>query len=41
VSVYFPSPTTAISRYYKDLEFAKRHRWDELLRVYHEAVASA
>ena len=41
VSVYFPPPTAAISRYYEDLEFAKRHRWDELLREYHHAVASA
>jgi len=39
VSMYLPSPANSkISPYYKDLESAKRHRWDELLRDYFRAV---
>ena len=39
VSIYLPSPANSrISPYYKDLESAKRHKWDELLRDYFRAV---
>jgi len=38
ISVYFPSPTDPVSKYYKDLAFAKQHKWDELLRGYAQAV---
>lgn len=38
VSTYLPPPTDPVSPYYKDLEFAKRHKWDELLRDYTGAV---
>ena len=39
VSLYLPSPTSSsVSRYYKDLSFAKRHRWDEFLGEYFRAV---
>lgn len=38
VSAYLPPPTKPVSPYYKDLEFAKRHHWDELLKDYTRAV---
>jgi hypothetical protein len=39
VSIYLPSPASSqISPYYKDLEIAKAHRWDELLKDYFRAV---
>ncbi len=38
VTAYLPAPTDEISQYYKDLEFAKRHGWDEFLRSYARAV---
>jgi hypothetical protein len=39
VSVYLPSPVRSeISPYYKDLDFAKKHHWDELLKDYFKAV---
>ncbi len=41
VSLYLPAPTSSsLSRYYKDLGFAKRHKWDEFLRDYFRAVKS-
>jgi hypothetical protein len=41
VSLYLPSPTSStVSQYYKDLSFAKRHRWDEFLADYCRAVRS-
>jgi cysteine peptidase C11 family protein len=40
VSVYLPPPTGSISRYYKDLSFAKTHRWDEFLASYQKAAKS-
>ena len=40
ISVYFPAPTDPVSKYYKDLAFAKQHKWDELLRGYAQAVRS-
>jgi hypothetical protein len=38
VSLYMPGPMEHVSPYYKDLSFAKKHRWDELLKEYHSAV---
>jgi hypothetical protein len=38
ISVYFPAPTDPVSKYYKDLAFAKQHKWDELLSGYAQAV---
>ncbi len=38
VSVYLPAPTDPVSQYYKDLEFAKANRWDEVLDGYGRAV---
>lgn len=38
VTAYFPAPTDSISPYYKDLQFAKRHGWDEFLRAYRRAI---
>jgi hypothetical protein len=38
ISVYFPAPTDPVSKYYKELTFAKKHKWDELLRGYAQAV---
>ena len=38
VSVYLPSPMDPVSKYYKDLRFAKRHRWDEFLSAYRTAA---
>jgi hypothetical protein len=39
VSLYLPAPTSSkISRYYKDLTFARQHRWDEFLADYFRAV---
>jgi cysteine peptidase C11 family protein len=38
VTVYFPVPPGNVSPYYKDLRFARRHKWDEFLRAYHRAV---
>lgn len=38
VSVYLPSPDRGISKYYSDLKFAKKHKWDEFLAAYHDAV---
>jgi hypothetical protein len=38
ISVYFPTPNRRISPYYKDLQFAKQHRWDNLLGEYRRAV---
>jgi len=41
VSLYLPSPTSStVSKHYKDLSFAKRHRWDEFLADYCRAVRS-
>ncbi|MBI1852752.1 MAG: hypothetical protein HYR85_20620 [Planctomycetes bacterium] len=37
ISIYLPPPTSGISRYYKDLSFAKTHRWDEFLSSYQRA----
>jgi hypothetical protein len=41
VTAYLPSPTDEISPFYKDLQFAKRHGWDEFLRSYRRAVRGA
>jgi len=39
VSMYLPNPATStISPYYKDLDLAKHHRWDEMLNAYVAAV---
>jgi hypothetical protein len=38
ISVYFPAPTDPISKYYKDLRFAKAHRWDGFLKNYQRAA---
>jgi hypothetical protein len=38
VTAYLPAPTDTVSPYYKDLAFAKKHRWDDLLRDYSSAV---
>ena len=38
VTVYFPVPPGNVSPYYKDLRFARRHKWDEFLRAYHRAL---
>jgi hypothetical protein len=35
VSIYLLSPLTDISEYYADLDFAKEHRWLEMLKAYH------
>ncbi len=41
VSIYFPSPTASrISPYYKDLSLAKKHKWDDFLAAYFDAVKS-
>ena len=37
VSIYLLSPLTDISEYYADLSFAKKHRWIEMLKAYHNA----
>jgi hypothetical protein len=41
VTAYMPAPTDEISPYYKDLQFAQRHGWDEFLRSYRRAVRGA
>ena len=41
VTAYLPPPDDAISRYYNDLRFARRHGWDEFLRSYHRAFRGA
>ncbi len=39
VSLYLPSPVSSrVSRYYRDLAFAKRHKWDQFLADYFRAV---
>jgi hypothetical protein len=38
ISLYLPSPSDTISRFYADLRFAQRHSWDDLLVRYHSAV---
>jgi len=38
VSVYMPSAERGVSKYYRDLKFAKQHKWDEFLGAYHNAV---
>jgi cysteine peptidase C11 family protein len=38
VSVYLPAPNMPMSPYYKDLAFAKKHHWDELVGDYASAV---
>ena len=38
-SVFMPPPTDDVSRYYKDLAFAKQHRWGLFLSEYHDAVS--
>ncbi|HZS01605.1 MAG TPA: clostripain-related cysteine peptidase [Chloroflexota bacterium] len=38
ISVYFPAPSDPVSRFYKDLRFAKAHRWDRFLKEYQRAV---
>jgi hypothetical protein len=35
VSIYLMPPLTPISEYYKDLKFAKQHRWLPMLKAYH------
>ncbi len=40
VTAYLPYPGWGISPYYKDLRFAKQHRWDNFLRNYHRAARS-
>jgi hypothetical protein len=35
VSVYFLPPLDDISRYYAELDFAKDHRWLQMLQAYH------
>jgi Clostripain family len=40
VTAYMPYPGLGISPYYKDLRFAKQHRWDNFLRNYHRAARS-
>ncbi len=37
VTLYLPSVLTGISRYYGDLDFAKKHRWLTMLQKYHAA----
>jgi hypothetical protein len=37
-TVYLPQPSVGISKYYKDLAFAKDHVWNETLERYHAAV---
>jgi hypothetical protein len=38
VNIYLQPPLlSAISRYYADLQFAKKHRWLDLLKAYHAA----
>jgi Clostripain family len=38
VTAYMPFPGGHLSPYYKDLRFAKQHRWDDFLRSYHRAA---
>lgn len=38
ISLYLPSPMAEISRFYRDLSFARSHDWDEFLVTYHRAV---
>ena len=38
VTAYLPFPGGHISPYYKDLRFAKQHRWDDFVRSYHRAA---
>lgn len=39
ISVYLPAPSApALATPYSQLEFAKRHRWDDLLEAYRKAV---
>ncbi|MGH2713367.1 MAG: clostripain-related cysteine peptidase [Thermoleophilaceae bacterium] len=40
VTAYLPFPGGHISPYYKDLRFAKQHRWDDFVRGYHRAARS-
>jgi hypothetical protein len=41
VSLYLPNPSGApISPFYRELEIAKRHRWDELMQGYFRAVTA-
>jgi hypothetical protein len=40
VTAYLPYPGWGISDYYKDLSFAKQHRWDNFVRNYHRAARS-
>jgi hypothetical protein len=40
VTAYFPAPTDPISRYYKDLQFARTYHWDRFLKEYQRAVRS-
>jgi Clostripain family len=40
VTAYMPYPGWGISPYYKDLRFARQHRWDNFLRNYHRAARS-
>jgi hypothetical protein len=37
VTVYLPSPINGISQYYKDLEFASKQKWMQMLKEYVEA----
>ena len=37
VSIYLLPALDEISRYYGDLEFAKKHKWLKLLEAYHSA----
>ncbi len=37
LTIYLISPLTDISRFYADLEFARKHRWLQMLKAYHAA----
>jgi hypothetical protein len=37
VSIYLPPLSTAISKHYSRLDFAREHRWLHMLRAYHAA----
>ena len=38
VTIYLPAPSDHISDYYKHLQFANAHGWDEFLRNYNAAA---
>jgi len=37
ISIYLLPPLSDLSPYYKDLKFAKDHRWLEMLKAYHSS----